>query len=452
MQYAELPKNKNDFLLNFSPYQIVVCAFAGLILLGACLLMLPIASNNGSSLSFIDALFTATSAVCVTGLIVVDTGQYFSVFGQMVIIVLIQIGGLGVMTITIVFVVIMGKRIQLRSRLIAQESLNMLTVGGIVKIIKLLVKTTFFIEFIGGLLLATRLYSDYGLKGFYMAFWHSISAFCNAGFDIFGGTNIFRYNNDPVFCLVIACLIIIGGIGYGVTVEVSSKRRWKIFSLHTKVVLTTTAVLLILGTIVLFILENNNDSTIGQWDLWHKIIGAFFLSTTSRTAGYTLMDTGALHEASMFFIIVLMFLGASPGSTAGGIKTTTIAIIFATVKSLIRGKDEVTLFKRRIEHDLIVKSLSIFYIAAALVVMGTMFLCLTENFSFIRILFEVVSAFATVGLSTGITANLTVYGKSALVLIMLIGRVGVLTFLMAVAMRKHKKIKISYPSERIGVG
>lgn len=450
MRKAEITSNSSNWTL--SPYQVLVFAFAGLILVGAFLLMLPISSIDGSSLSFVDALFTATSAVCVTGLIVVDTGHYFSTFGQIILIILIQIGGFGVMTITTIIAVIMGKKIQLRSRLIAQESLNSLSVGGIVKLIKLLVKTTLCIEFVGGLLLSVRLYPDYGLKGIYMGFWHSISAFCNAGFDIFGGTNIFNYNRDPLFCIVIALLIIIGGIGYGVTVEVANKHRWRDFSLHTKVVLVTTVALLVIGTIVLFCLEYNNAETIGTWDWWHKLIGAFFLSTTSRTAGYTIMDTGALHEASLFFMIILMFLGASPGSTAGGIKTTTIAIIFATVTSIIRGNDEVTLFKKRIEHDLIVKSLAIFYIAAAIIVIATMYLCVTEDFPFIKILFEVTSALATVGLSTGITAGLTIYGKLTLILVMLIGRVGVLTFLMAVAMRNRKQVKIGYPSERIGVG
>lgn len=450
LQKADFPKTNRSAWL--SSYQILVIGFAVLILLGSFLLMLPIASNDGSSLSFVDALFTATSAVCVTGLIVVDTGTYFSVFGQMVIIVLIQIGGLGVMTITTLFAVVMGRKIQLRSRLIAQESLNSLKFGGIVKLIKLLVKATLLIEFIGGILLSCCLYPKYGIEGIFMAFWHSISAFCNAGFDIFGGTNIFMYNQNPLFCLTIAFLIIIGGIGYGVIAEVVFKHSWREFSLHTKVVLFTTLVLLIIGTIVLFILEYSNKETIGAWDLLHKFLGAFFLSTTSRTAGYTLMDTGMLHEASLFFIIVLMFLGASPGSTAGGIKTTTIAIVFATVSSLIRGKEEVTLFKRRIEYDLIVKALAIFYISAAIVVMATMYLCLTESISFMKILFEVVSAFATVGLSTGITSSLTIYGKLVLILMMLIGRVGVLTFLMALAMRSKNKEKMRYPSERIGVG
>ena len=445
----QMPRSGSVWL---NSYQTIVIAFASLTLIGTLLLMLPIASIDGSSLSFIDALFTATSAVCVTGLIVVDTGQYFSVFGQLVIIMLIQVGGLGVMTITTVMAMVLGRRIQLKSRLLAQESLNTLTFGGIVRLIKTLVKTTLFIEFIGGLILSTRLYSDYGVYGFYMAFWHSVSAFCNAGFDIFGGTNIFHYNNDIVFCLTIALLIICGGIGYMVMAEVSSVHRWSSFSLHTKVVLTTTVILLIVGTVVLFLLEHDNNATIGSWDFLHQSVGAFFLSTTSRTAGYTLMDTGALHASSLFFIVLLMFLGASPGSTAGGIKTTTIAIIFATVSSLIRGKDSVTLFERRIEYSLIIKALSIFCIAASFVAAGTMILCLTEGFPFLNILFEVTSAFATVGLSTGITGDLSTFGKAVLVFMMFIGRVGVLTFLMAVAMRSRKKSRIGYPSERIGVG
>lgn len=438
--------------LNLSPYQILTIGFSGLILCGAFLLMLPVSSQDGSSLSFIDALFTATSAVCVTGLIVVDTGTYFSLFGQTIIILLIQIGGFGIMTITTILSVLIGRRIQLRSRLLAQESLNQLTLGGIVHLIQMLVKTTFAIEFVGGVLLSLRLYPDYGLKGIYMAFWHSVSAFCNAGFDIFGKTDIFRYNNDPLFCLTIAFLIIIGGIGYNVTEEIRSLHSWQKFSLHTKVVLLTTAVLLFGGTVVLFILEYGNPATIGNWNWGEKILGAFFLSVTSRTAGYTLMNTGALYEASLFFIIILMFCGASPGSTGGGVKTTTVAIIFATVSSIIRGKDEVILFNRRLEHSLIIKALAIFCVAASFIVVATMILCLTENFSFIRILFEVTSALATVGLSTGITADMTVCGKVILILMMLMGRVGVLTFLMAIAMRTGRKPRIGYPSGRIGVG
>lgn len=438
--------------LNLSPYQILTIGFSGLILCGAFLLMLPVSSQDGSSLSFIDALFTATSAVCVTGLIVVDTGTYFSLFGQTIIILLIQIGGFGIMTITTILSVLIGRRIQLRSRLLAQESLNQLTLGGIVHLMQMLVKTTFAIEFVGGVLLSLRLYPDYGLKGIYMAFWHSVSAFCNAGFDIFGKTDIFRYNNDLLFCLTIAFLIIIGGIGYNVTEEIRSLHSWQKFSLHTKVVLLTTAVLLVGGTVVLFILEYGNPATIGNWDWGEKMLGAFFLSVTSRTAGYTLMNTGALYEASLFFIIILMFCGASPGSTGGGVKTTTIAIIFATVSSIIRGKDEVILFNRRLEHGLIIKALAIFCVAASFIVVATMILCLTENFSFIRILFEVTSALATVGLSTGITADMTVCGKVILILMMLMGRVGVLTFLMAIAMRTGRKPRIGYPSGRIGVG
>lgn len=438
--------------LNLSPYQILTIGFSGLILCGAFLLMLPVSSQDGSSLSFIDALFTATSAVCVTGLIVVDTGTYFSLFGQTIIILLIQIGGFGIMTITTILSVLIGRRIQLRSRLLAQESLNQLTLGGIVHLMQMLVKTTFAIEFVGGVLLSLRLYPDYGLKGIYMAFWHSVSAFCNAGFDIFGKTDIFRYNNDLLFCLTIAFLIIIGGIGYNVTEEIRSLHSWQKFSLHTKVVLLTTAVLLVGGTVVLFILEYGNPATIGNWDWGEKILGAFFLSVTSRTAGYTLMNTGALYEASLFFIIILMFCGASPGSTGGGVKTTTIAIIFATVSSIIRGRDEVILFNRRLEHGLIIKALAIFCVAASFIVVATMILCLTENFSFIRILFEVTSALATVGLSTGITADMTVCGKVILILMMLMGRVSVLTFLMAIAMRMGRKPRIGYPSGRIGVG
>lgn len=437
---------------NLTPYQILVLAFVFLILVGACLLMLPISVNDGHTLSFIDALFTATSAVCVTGLVVVDTGTFFSTFGQIVIITLIQIGGFGVMTITTLFAVAMGRRIQLRSRIIVQESLNNQKVGGIVLLIIRLVEFTISIELIGGLILGIALFPTYGWKGFFYGMWHAISAFCNAGFDIFGGTTIYGFATNPVFVLVITSLIILGGLGFMVMVEVWNTRKWEAFSLHTKIVLYTTAFLVIVGTVVLLLLEWNNGKTIGNYDFIHKTLGAYFLSVTSRTAGFSLVNISSLHEASIFSIIILMFLGASPGSTGGGIKTTTIAVIFATVYSLIRGKDEVTLFNRRIEYNTIVKSLAIFYLAAALVVTVTMYLCISENFDFIKVLFEVVSAMATVGLSTGITSELTNYGKGVIILMMLIGRVGVFTFLLAIALRSKKKGKISYPTEKISVG
>lgn len=439
------------YKFRFSPPQILLMGFVGLILIGTILLMLPIASTTGASLSFVDALFMSTSATCVTGLTVVDTGNYFSLFGQIVLILLIQIGGLGVMTMTTLFAVISGRRIQLRSRLLTQESLSKLTMGGVVRLVKIIVYTTLGIECLGAVLLSLSLYPDYGFYGIYLGLWHSISAFCNAGFDIMGGQTIFHYHTNAFFCLTICALIILGGIGYSVMMEVYTKRHWHSWSLHTKIVLSTTLLLLIVGTLMCFLTEFTARDLSWSEGLQH-LLDSFFLATTARTAGYTLQNIGALHESTLFLVIILMFIGASPGSTAGGVKTTTVAIIYATIKSIIVGDNKVVLFKRRIEYDLIIKALSVFVLASLAIAVVTMSLCLLENLPFMNILFEVTSAFATVGLSTGITESLSNYSKIALIVMMLLGRLGVLTFLMALTLRRHKDTKINFPTEKVSVG
>lgn len=435
-----------------TPYQILVLGFAGLILVGALLLMTPQASAAGQSLSFVDALFTSTSAVCVTGLIVVDTGTYFSLFGQLVLIFLIQAGGLGIMTMATLMALLMRRKIQLRERLIMQEALNQLTVAGVVRLTQYIIMITLLIEFIGGTILAARWYSDFGMQGIYFGYWHAVSSFCNAGFDLFGNfSSLTNYVDDITVNLTITTLIILGGIGFTVMFDLWNHHKWSKLALHTKVVLVTTAVLLMFGTVVIFLLEMNNPNTIGQLSWQGKILGSYFQSVTPRTAGYNTVDIGKLQDATVFFITILMFIGASPTSTGGGIKTSTIGVLIAAVWALITGKQDAEIFERRIPQQLIYKAFSVFFIAATLVIVVTMMMSITEEASFLRIMFEVVSAFGTVGLTTGITPALTDYGKMWIVVTMFAGRVGPVTLALALALRTRKGM-VHYPEGKIIIG
>lgn len=441
--------NLSEWDLN--PYQVLTLGFTILIIVGSFLLMLPIASTANVSMPFIDALFTATSAVCVTGLVVVDVGNYFTLFGQIVIIILIQAGGLGVMTLTTLMAVVLGRRIQLRDRMLIQESLNCLDIKGVVRLVIYIIKVTFLIEFIGGTILALRFAADYGWTGIYYGYWHAVSAFCNAGFDVLGGTAICDYVDDPVVTLTLAGLIILGGIGFAVMEDIWKNYSWEKFAVQTKVVLTATIFLLVLGTVGVFLLEYKNTTTIGDLSIAGKLLASFFQSVTARTAGYSMFNNGYLGDSALVFMLIIMFIGASPGSTGGGIKTSTLAVIAASIWSFIRGKDEVTLFDRAVASETILKALAIFFLSATLVFFVTMYLCVAENMPALKIVFEVVSAFATVGLSTGITPDLSSDGKFILILVMLIGRVGVFTFAMSIALQKGKN-KYHHPMGKFTIG
>lgn len=435
-----------------TPYQILVLGFAGLILVGTLLLMTPFASNSGQGTSFIDALFTATSAVCVTGLIVVDTGTHYSLFGQLVIISLIQAGGFGIMVLATIMALLMGRKIQLRERLIMQEALNQLTVAGIVRLTKYLIKVTLLIEFIGGTILAVRWYQDLGAKGIYFGYWHAVSSFCNAGFDLFGEfQSLTKYVNDITVNLTVSFLIILGGIGFTVMYDVWHQRRFSKFTLHTKVVLISTAFLILLGTIVIFILEFDNVATLAGLSWQGKLLSSYFQSVSPRTAGYNTLDIGNMRAATLFFIVVLMFIGASPGSTGGGVKTSTFSVLVFSLFAMISGKEDAEIFKRRIPKYIVYKAFSIVLLATALVVFITMMMSITEPFAFLNILFEVVSAFGTVGLTTGITTELSVYGKLWLIFTMFAGRVGPATLALALALRSRKS-NVQYPEGKIIIG
>lgn len=435
-----------------SSYQILVLGFAILIFTGTLLLMLPISSASGIALNFLDALFTATSAVCVTGLVVVDTGTHFSTFGQLVIITLIQLGGIGIMALTTMFALIIGKKIPLRERLVMQQALNHLSLQGVVKLTLYVVKATLLIEFIGGTILAIHWYQEFGLRGIYLGYWHAVSCFCNAGFDLFGNFSSFsKYVDDITVNLTICSLIVLGGIGFTVIADVWATRRFKQLQLHSKMVITTTLCLIIVGFLGIMLLEYTNEKTLSNLTISGKILASLFQSITPRTAGAATVDIGSMHDATLFFIVILMFIGASPASTGGGIKTSTFGIVAISIWSQMTGKNDAVIFDRQISAQTIYKAYTVIFISSLLVISVTMILSITENAPFINILFEVVSAFGTVGLSASLTTSLTPYGKIGIILTMFAGRVGPVTLALAIALRNKKQV-IRYPEGKVLIG
>jgi trk system potassium uptake protein TrkH len=444
----------HGFTKELSPARILVIGFALLALVGGVLLSLPVASQSGQGLPFIDALFTATSALCVTGLVVVDTGSYFSHFGQIVILLLIQIGGLGFMTVATFIMILSGKRIGLRERLVIQEALNVGTLEGLVRLSRNIVLITIIIELFFAMILAVRFsFIMPWYRAIYFGVFHSVSAFNNAGFDLFGGfRSLTSFVADPTVNLVIMILIILGGIGFSVMVEVWKTPKFSRFSLHTKLVLIATGFLLLIGALGYFVFEYNNPKTLGPLTLGGKIWASLFASTTARTAGYATIDYGAITDTSKFWTVILMYIGASPGSTGGGIKTVTTASILLYVWSVISGRDSTVVFHRQIAMRTIYKSLVIAVISAMLIVFVTMILTVTEHKEFLRLLFETTSAFGTVGLSTNLTPELSVAGRIIITCMMFIGRVGPLTLAIALAQRYKEKAEIKYPEGKLFVG
>lgn len=442
-------KKLHDF--DFNPPRVLALGFAGLILIGALLLNLPIASKNGESIGFINALFTSASAVCVTGLVVVNTGEFWSLFGQIVIILLIQMGGLGFMTMATIVALIMGKKITIRERLVIKEQLNSETLSGLVKLTKYVVLSTFIIEGVGALLLATRFIPIYGLvKGIWFSVFHSISSFCNAGFDIIGDS-IAPFVGDTTINLTIAGLIIVGGLGFSVYIDISREKSFKRLHLHSKLVIVITVFLILIGTISIFIIENNNMFTLGKLSLKEKILASFFQAVVPRTAGYYSVNIGFLYDTTVFLMIILMFIGGSPGSTAGGIKTTTFGAIALTTISIIKGEKDVVVFKKRISDEIINRSLAIVSVGMILVILVSFILTITEGAMFLDILFETTSAFATVGLTRGITPYLSNFGKIIITLTMYAGRVGPLTMAFAFGNKKtHMKYRYSEGNILVG--
>ncbi|MGG1637344.1 TrkH family potassium uptake protein [Paenibacillus sp. FSL K6-3182] len=440
-------------VLKWSPPRILVSGFALIILLGALLLSMPFASVSGERLPFIDALFTATSATCVTGLVVVDTGTYFSIWGQIILMCLFQLGGLGFMTMATLVALVLRKRISLRERLLLQESMNQSSMEGIVRLIRRVIVYSLTIELIGAALFASRFAFDMPLgKAIYFGAFHAVSLFNNAGFDIFGNyRSLTLYVSDPVVNIAAMMLIISGGLGFVVMSDLMEFRKNRKLSLHSKVVLSMTGTLIAVGTLVIFIFEFSNSKTLGSLDWGGKILSSFFQSVTPRTAGANTLDYTAIRQATMFFTIILMFIGASPGSTGGGIKTTTFATLVGAVFAMIRGREDIVLFRYRLGKDRIFKALTITLISLSLVIIVTMILSMTEDQAFIKLLFEATSAFGTVGLSVGVTPELSLVGKIVIALTMFAGRLGPLTLAYALGPRTEKEL-YRHPEGKITIG
>jgi len=437
------------------PSQVMVLGFALVILLGASLLTLPMASASGERLGFVDALFTATSAVCVTGLVVVDTGTFFSLFGQVVILTLIQVGGLGFMTMTTLFALLVGKRISLKSRLLIQESLGKSEISGVVRITKYVVYLTLFIEGLGAIALSYKFIPLYGFaKGVWFSVFHAVSAFCNAGFDILGGfRSLTPFVEDPLVNLTIMGLIIFGGLGFGVMFDIIKTRSIKKLTLNSKLVLSVTGLLLLTGFLAIFVLEYTNPNTLGPLSMKGKVLASAFASVTPRTAGYNSILIDQMTMPALLLTIMLMFIGGSPGSTAGGIKTSTFGLVLLSIITVIKGEEDTVILRKKVARDATMRAFTILGIATVIVIVMTMILCITESQSdFLVILFEVVSAFGTVGLTMGLTTKLTLIGKLALTFTMFMGRIGVLTFVIAISNRQQGfKAVLHYPEGKINV-
>lgn len=446
------------------PAQKIFYSFLGVIFIGTILLMLPVSNKGNINISFIDALFTSTSATCVTGLVVHVTSEQFTFFGHLVLLLLIQIGGLGLMTILAIITIYAKQKLSLDEKVTVKEMLNQDSLSDMKSFIVHIFKYTMVFEGIGAILLCFILIPEYGFwNGLFKSIFTSVSAFCNAGFDIFGDSSLISYYNHEFMNLIIMSLIILGGLGFIVWYDIfngfkkcihkkqSWNKLWKNFSVHTKIVCSVTIFLILSGTILFFLLEYSNPETIGSYTLWDKIQVSLFQSVTLRTAGFVSVNYVGLHDASKFFMAILMFIGGSPGGTAGGIKTVTFVLIIMFIYSQLRGEKETVMFKRTIHKEKIYQALLILAINLSVLFLGLFMLLVTQNFDFVDVMFEAVSAMATVGVSVGITSMLNIYGKIMIILLMFIGRIGIFTFLLAFMKKKHSRT-IHYPDANVLVG
>lgn len=434
-----------------SSFQIILLGFAGVILLGALILTLPISSKSHEWTSFIDALFTSTSAVCVTGLIVFDTATHWTIFGQSVILLLIQIGGMGVVTIAVSLAVASGKKIGLFSRETMKNAISAPNVSGIVRLTGFIIKGIFLIEMIGALIMLPVFCTDYGAEGIWMAVFHSVSAFCNAGFDIMGTksgefTSLTHYSAQPVINITIMLLIIVGGIGFLVWEDIC-KHKWRIreYRTQSKLVLIVTAALIVLPAVYFFFFE------CGDLPVTERILASLFQSVTPRTAGFNTINLTAISGTGLYLMIILMLIGGSPGSTAGGMKTTTIAVLFSSAFSVFRKKDNAEVMKRRIDDETVKTASAVFLMYITLFLTGGMAISTIENLPITSCLYETASAVGTVGLTLGITPTLGSASKMILIMSMFFGRVGGLTLIYA-AFGANKKQVAKLPADTIAVG
>ena len=440
-----------------SSTKIIAVTFAVLVLCGALLLSLPVASRNGISCGFRPALFTATSATCVTGLVLYDTWSQWSGFGQIVIISLIQIGGLGFMSAATLFVFFLRKRIGLKQRLVMAQALSVSDMDGVVKLQKTVLIGSFSVEAAGALVLFIRFLPEFGFrKALRWGVFHSISAFCNAGFDIFGsitpGASLMEFQSDPVVLLTLSVLIIVGGLGFLVWEEIALKRSFRKFTTYTRLVLVTTLGLLAAGTAVICILEWNNPATLGAMRVPDKLLNGFFQSVTLRTAGFAAIDQAGLTDAGKAASMFFMLIGGSSGSTAGGLKTVTFVVLVLFICARARGRSVVCAFKRTIPQGQVLDAMTIAFVMIALAVFGGIFISATSPVGFTDALYETVSAIATVGLTAGATPVLSIPAQFLIIIYMYFGRVGVLTISLGFLMGDRVEERFRYAETNLLIG
>lgn len=446
-----MKEQQNLIHKHVTSFQIIILGFLSLIILGSLLLMLPFATRDGEGAAFADAIFTATSATCVTGLVVRDTATYWSVFGQSVILILIQIGGMGIVTAAVAFVSVSGRKIGLMQRSTMQEAVSAHHLGGIVRLTKFILKTMVFIEILGAVLLSPYFIKDFGvMKGIWYSVFHSVSAFCNAGFDLMGAKEPFSsltsYSSRPFLNITIMALIIIGGIGFLTWEDIKKNRfHFRKYRMQSKVILTVSAVLIILPALYFFFFEYS------ALPANERIFTSLFQSVTTRTAGFNTTDLSTFSETGQMLTILLMLTGGSPGSTAGGMKTTTIAVLVAAAFSVFGRKENAQVFKRRISDNTVKNAATIFLMYIVLFVGGGMIISRIENIPLLTCLFETASAIGTVGLTLGITTQIGIISRFIIILLMFFGRVGGLTLVFA-ATKALITNENKYPQEKITVG
>ncbi len=452
---------KKKFSFDLSTTQKIMLSFLAAILIGSVLLALPISSASGEAVPYIDALFTATTSVCVTGLVTLPTVTTWSLFGHIVILLLIQIGGLGVITILSGFAAGLQKRMGIGDSMLIQDAFNLNTLSGLKEFVRKVILGTFFVEGVGALLYMLVFVPEYGLKGIWISIFNSISAFCNAGIDIITENSLCDYVHNPIINFVTMGLIIMAGIGYIVWWDVlrvlkNVKRlKWKTFqhlTLHSKIALSATGVLILAGAVLIFIFEYNNPLTIGEFTIWQKMQASLFQSVTTRTAGFATIPQQNLGNAASMVSLLLMFIGGSPVGTAGGVKTVTVAILFVSAFATIQNKNEVTLFHRNISKQAISKAVAVVMMSFLIMFTSTILLAAVTEASALDLLFETISATATVGLSRNLTPSLNTAGKLIIIATMYLGRVGPISLAIAFHSRKEKQNIIKNPTEKISVG
>ena len=452
-----ISKDKQNFLEKLSdkitsnPPLYLTLGFAILIIIGGCILSLPIFTRSGKATNLVDSIFVASSASCVTGLTTVNTAEHWNTYGHILILILIQIGGLGVMTLATLFPLLLRKKIGLKSRQILKEQLNIDTLQGIMKLFRYVLVFTFLVEILGAILLSIRFVPIFGMaKGLWYSIFHSVSAFCNAGFDLLGDS-IYPYRNDNLINITLMSLVVIGGLGFMVTAEIFRKKSFEKLSTHAKLVLIISASLIVIGTLAFYLIESQAGGVLYKEGFKNSIMQSAFQSVSARTAGFYSVKLNQMHDTSVLLLIILMVIGGSPGSTAGGLKTTTFGVLLLSTISIFKQEDEVTIFNKHIEPKIIRKALAIIMVYLGLIFIVIFILSLSENFKVIDISYEVSSAFATVGASRGITGDLSTLGKILITISMYLGRIGPMTMAYSLGLKSKTKY-IRYPEANISIG